>query len=125
MMPKDRADQRTKFFDQYRSYVIHYNLGRDLVRAYVERQATDDLVGEAMASVSSHPDVERAHAEATVALEALLAAAKPEGLRGDATVRDLRLLFAWTRAANEMEPGARERVFELWLDAAFERGTPS
>src|SRR6478609_7924085 len=74
-----------------------------LLRAYVDRQATDDLVGEAMASVSSHPDVERAHAEATVALEALLSAAKPEGLRGDATVRDLRLLFAWTRAANEME----------------------
>jgi AcrR family transcriptional regulator len=96
-----------------------------LLCAYVERQATDDLVGEAMASVSSHPDVERAHADATVALEALLAAAKPEGLRGDATVRDLRLLFAWTRAANEMETGSRERVFELWLDAAFERGTPS
>jgi AcrR family transcriptional regulator len=96
-----------------------------LLRAYVERQATDGLVGEAMASVSAHPDVERAHADATAALEALIAAAKPEGLRDDATVRDLRLLFASTRAANEMEPGARERVLELWLDAVFERGTPS
>jgi hypothetical protein len=39
MMPKDRAEQRTRFFDQYRSYVINYNLGKDLVRAWVERQA--------------------------------------------------------------------------------------
>ena len=38
MMPKDRAEQRTKFFDQYRSYVINYNLGRDLARAYIERR---------------------------------------------------------------------------------------
>jgi hypothetical protein len=38
MMPADRALQRTKFFDQYRSYVINYNLGKDLVRAYVERR---------------------------------------------------------------------------------------
>ena len=39
MMPKDRAAQRTRFFDQYRSYVINYNLGKDLVREWVERQA--------------------------------------------------------------------------------------
>jgi hypothetical protein len=38
MMPPERAMQRTKFFDQYRSYVINYNLGKDLVRAYVERR---------------------------------------------------------------------------------------
>jgi hypothetical protein len=25
-----------RFFDQYRSYVINYNLGKDLVRKYVE-----------------------------------------------------------------------------------------
>jgi hypothetical protein len=37
MMPADRAAQRTKFFDQYRSYVINYNLGRDLVRTYIEK----------------------------------------------------------------------------------------
>jgi len=36
MMPNDRAEQRTRFFDQYRSYVINYNLGQDLVRDYVE-----------------------------------------------------------------------------------------
>ena len=36
LMPGDRARQRIKFFDQYRSYVINYNVGQDLVRAYVE-----------------------------------------------------------------------------------------
>ena len=36
MMPKDRAEQRTRFFDKYRSYVINYNLGKDLVRDYIE-----------------------------------------------------------------------------------------
>ena len=35
---KPRAEQRVKFIDQYRSYVINYNLGKDLVRAYVERE---------------------------------------------------------------------------------------
>ncbi len=38
MMPADRAEQRIRFFDQYRSYVINYNVGLDLVRAYVERR---------------------------------------------------------------------------------------
>ena len=34
-MPPDRAAQRVRFFDQYRSYVINYNLGKDLVRRYI------------------------------------------------------------------------------------------
>jgi hypothetical protein len=43
MSPKDRAEQRTRFFDEYRSYVINYNLGQDLVRAYVEKHGgTED-----------------------------------------------------------------------------------
>ena len=43
MMPADRALQRTKFFDQYRSYVINYNLGVDLARRYLDsRGATVD-----------------------------------------------------------------------------------
>lgn len=37
----DRARQRTEFFDAYRSYVINYNLGQDLVREYVERGTSD------------------------------------------------------------------------------------
>ena len=32
----DRAEQRLRFIVQYRSYVINYNLGKDLVRKYVE-----------------------------------------------------------------------------------------
>ncbi len=36
LMPHDRAAQRVKFFDQYRSYVINYNLGKDMVRRFVE-----------------------------------------------------------------------------------------
>ena len=37
-----QAAQRVKFFDAYRSYVINYNLGEDLVKAYVERRAGAD-----------------------------------------------------------------------------------
>ena len=36
LMPHDRAMQRVRFFDQYRSYVINYNLGKDLIRRYIE-----------------------------------------------------------------------------------------
>jgi hypothetical protein len=38
LMPRARAEQRVRFFDQYRSYVINYNLGKDLVRQYIERR---------------------------------------------------------------------------------------
>jgi hypothetical protein len=38
MSPPPQAAQRVRFFDQYRSYVINYNLGKDLVREYIERQ---------------------------------------------------------------------------------------
>ena len=42
MMPRARAEQRLKFFDQYRSYVINYNLGKDLVRSFIERRTKGD-----------------------------------------------------------------------------------
>jgi len=32
---RPRAEQRVRFMDQYRSYVINYNLGKDMVAAYV------------------------------------------------------------------------------------------
>jgi hypothetical protein len=38
LMSQERAEQRIRFFDKYRSYVINYNLGLDLVRQYVERR---------------------------------------------------------------------------------------
>jgi len=36
LMPHDRAAQRVRFFDQYRTYVINYNLGKDMVRHHIE-----------------------------------------------------------------------------------------
>lgn len=36
LMAPERARQRLGFIDQYRSYVINYNLGRDMVRRFVE-----------------------------------------------------------------------------------------
>jgi hypothetical protein len=39
LMSPERAQQRTRFFDQYRSYVINYNFGLDLVRRYIERRS--------------------------------------------------------------------------------------
>ncbi len=42
LMPRARAEQRVKFFDQYRSYVINYNLGKDLVRVFVEQRTRKD-----------------------------------------------------------------------------------
>ncbi len=38
----ERASQRVDFFDKYRSYVINYNLGKDIVSAYVEREAEQE-----------------------------------------------------------------------------------
>jgi hypothetical protein len=37
-----RAEQRVRFMDKYRSYVINYNLGQDLVRRYVGTRAGGD-----------------------------------------------------------------------------------
>ena len=36
-----RANQRVDFYDTFRSYVINYNLGKDMVREYVERDTED------------------------------------------------------------------------------------
>jgi len=36
LMSPARAEQRTRFMDAYRSYVINYNLGQDMVRDYIE-----------------------------------------------------------------------------------------
>ena len=42
LMPRARAEQRVRFFDQYRSYVINYNLGKDMVAGYIEGKAGSD-----------------------------------------------------------------------------------
>ena len=52
LMPHERAVQRVRFFDQYRSYVINYNLGKDMVRRYIEsRGGTADNPGETLGGV--------------------------------------------------------------------------
>ncbi|MDP3802696.1 hypothetical protein [Brevundimonas sp.] len=40
-----RATQRLRFIDAYRSYIINYGLGRDVVQAWVERQGPDRWEG--------------------------------------------------------------------------------
>jgi hypothetical protein len=42
LMSPERASQRIRFFDQYRSYVINYNLGQDLVRRYIDFRCGSD-----------------------------------------------------------------------------------
>lgn len=52
-----QAAQRVKFFDTYRSYVINYNLGEDMARAYVEKRAAGDATRrwEVFAGLLSSP----------------------------------------------------------------------
>ncbi len=40
-----KATQRLRFIDTYRSYIINYGLGRDVVQAWVERQGPDHWAG--------------------------------------------------------------------------------
>jgi hypothetical protein len=40
LYPPEKSAQRVSFYDANRGYVINYNLGQDLVKAYVERHAT-------------------------------------------------------------------------------------
>ncbi len=44
LVDRARAQQSVDFIDTYRSYVVNYNLGQDLVRAYVERAGDDRWV---------------------------------------------------------------------------------
>ncbi|MEA2208990.1 MAG: hypothetical protein QOF54_1467 [Solirubrobacteraceae bacterium] len=83
-----------------------------------ERQAGDEVLAEATATVSEHPDVEDAFHATLAALERLLDAARAEGrLRADASALDLRLVFSATRAANALGHEAWRRMLELGIDA--------
>jgi hypothetical protein len=78
----------------------------------------DDFIGQARVLVADQPDVAAASDRATEALERLMAGARAEGrLRADASTLDLRLLFAATRAAKEVEPDAWQRMLALLIDA--------
>jgi AcrR family transcriptional regulator len=90
----------------------------EMLWTIVERQSGDDFLGEAWAALKDHEDVAAATAEASTALDRLLADARQEGrLRDDATYLDLRLLFAATRAAKQVEPEAWQRMLALLIDA--------
>ena len=94
------------------------------IHRIVERQATNGLVRAALAATSDRREVQLAVGEVSLAWQALIDRARAQGsVRGDATVMDLRLLFAAARAADEVQPGARERIVELLLEAL--RGAPA
>lgn len=38
LMDDKRAKQQTKFIDRYRSYIVNYNLGEDMVRSYIAKR---------------------------------------------------------------------------------------
>jgi AcrR family transcriptional regulator len=96
-----------------------------LLRWVVERQSADDFMGEARAVVAGHPEVALATERAATAWERLLAEARTEGrLRADATVVDLQLLFAATRAAKRVEPEWWPRMLDLMIDALDSQPRP-
>ena len=56
--------------------------------------------------------------ELSLAWQQLIDRAREEGtVRSDATVTDLRIVFAAARAADEVEAGGRDRVLTLMLEA--------
>jgi len=90
----------------------------DLIGVRVAHQSPEPFVTEARAVVEGQPEVVAAIARAADAQERLLAAARAEGrLRADATVEDIRLLFAATRAARHLQPDRVGRMLELMIDA--------
>jgi hypothetical protein len=43
LMTREKAEKRIDFIERYRSYVINYNLGKDIVKEYIEREGgTED-----------------------------------------------------------------------------------
>jgi len=42
VMEPPRAQRQIKFIKRYRSYVINYNLGEDMVRRYIEKRSGAD-----------------------------------------------------------------------------------
>ena len=61
IMSKERAEQRMRFIETYRSYVINYNVGQDLIKDYVIRNGgidnNPDLRWKIIERLSSTPQV--------------------------------------------------------------------
>jgi AcrR family transcriptional regulator len=90
----------------------------DSVRRIAERQATNKLLSGALGLTSDRRDVVLAVAEVSLAWQALIDRARDQGsVRSDTTVKDVRLLFAAARAADEVEAGGSDRVVSLLLEA--------
>lgn len=87
-----------------------------LLHSVVEAQAGDDFLGDAYRQVDDHPEVVDAFAATRAELDLLVSAARDEGgLRPDAVVDDLWLVFTATRAARKLEPQAFVRMLELLI----------
>jgi AcrR family transcriptional regulator len=97
-----------------------------LLTGLVNDQSADNFLGEARVAVAENPDVIASSARAEKAIDELLDAARAEGrLRADACALDMRLLFAATRAAKQIEPEHWPRMLELMIDALDSRPRPS
>jgi AcrR family transcriptional regulator len=82
-----------------------------------DRQASDDVVAEAMATVTEHPAVAERAWRCEQRIEALMEKSRRDGtLRADATPSDVRLLLAAVRAVRRREPERWRRMLELGLD---------
>ena len=97
-----------------------------LLNDYAERQAGDDVVGR-----GDRLRLDRARCRARLRRHRRRARTPPRGrpregrLRPDATADDLRLIFAATRAAVQLEPGAWRRMLELGIDSLDTRSPAS
>jgi AcrR family transcriptional regulator len=92
----------------------------ELFELTAERQAKDYVVTEALASLSDHPRVVQANAEAGQAITTLMQRAKEHGgLRSDFEPQDLQMFFAALGAAQHAVPSgssAWKRMLGLLLD---------
>jgi AcrR family transcriptional regulator len=97
----------------------------EMLTTLVSRQSADNFLGEARVAVAEHPDVVTSSSRAEQAIEELLDVTRTEGrLRADAGALDMRLLFAATRAAKQIEPERWPRMLELMIDALDARRRP-
>jgi AcrR family transcriptional regulator len=95
----------------------HWHALKQMLWMVVQDDNADDFLGEAIAIVSEHPDVADAMTRAQDQIDAMLRLTMAEGkLRSDASMLDLRLLFAATRAARRVEPDAWQRMLTLIID---------
>lgn len=99
----------------------------DLLERTAERQATDDIVTEALASTFNHPRVVEAKNQSAIATRELMARAKEQGgLRPDFEPADLQMLFAALGAAQHTTPrGSRAwtRLCTVMIDGLSAEGT--